>query len=873
LGYAQNPGGHGEHVDKVLKTITKCLKEASSVLKRSRYNHSIKPYWNDHLKQMSKAEKTVWHEWRDNGRPRSGSLYNSYKEAKKTFRKAMKMAEMEYQKQEMLKIANSSDLDQKFVWHMVNKAKKKKKRIIPVTVNEKTVCDPDDIRQQWKEYFCSLYNPQDHTSFDDTYKVNIETELEEMEITSQQEAKISKLKLVSNAELSKCIKSLKSNKAAGWDGITAEHIKYGGEYLVSTLCQLFDVINETETIPMLLKKGVIIPIPKGEQDETIMSNNRGITLLPVIGKLYEKLLLKRHLDSSDEMVDLDQLQGASQNHCSSLQTTWLLREVISHNLERDSTVYVALLDLSKAFDSVWVKAMFYKLLKEGMNTSIWRIMKNFYSDFQCCVQIGGKYSQWFVTEQGVHQGAPWSMYLFMRYINDLLLQLRQSNLGAMISTLKVGNPCYADDLALVTLHKPLLQSLINICLEYSRKWRLHFNCGKSVVLIFGNDASSTMTLHLGNHPICQKDGHPHMGVMLASKKSCYVDSAKANSQRAIRTFYALQSIGSRAVPLTPKVTSKLYWSVCIPRMVYGMEVLDGDDAVISVMEKAHRTMAKITQGLPTNTANAACLATLGWRTIAAHVDALKMMFLWRILATLPVQCLYKQVALVRLAHHLFIKHGKHHGPSFDIVQTYNKYGLTDVLLNGVTTGVYMSVNEMKRLIHTKLGEAEKDRFLATTLLYKSLSFYNKCITAITMWPWWIFLHQNPWLHYKVKVVCKLLFSHGCLSESRVRYSEASSLCKQCNMHRNESCGHMLFECNDDNLSKTRCTYWQVVIDAMPPAMLQDICKMSSDEKAVFLFSALNTTYIAEWDCLYCAILNFIYCMYICRKQLLPIQKQ
>jgi hypothetical protein len=58
-----------------------------------------------------------------------------------------------------------------------------------------------------------------------------------------------------------------------------------------------------------------------------------------------------------------------------------------------------------------------------------------------------------------------------------------------------------------------------------------------------------------------------------------------------------------------------------------------------------------------------------------------------------------------------------------------------------------------------------------------------------------------------------------------------------------------FECNDASLYKTGCTYRQPVIDAMPSAMLQDVCKMSSEETAVFLFSALNasgTIYIVKY---------------------------
>jgi hypothetical protein len=205
-------------------------------------------------------------------------------------------------------------------------------------------------------------------------------------------------------ELLKCVSSLKNKKAPGWDNVSAEHIKYGGKDLLCAIRQLFIHMVNTEIVPPDLKKGVIIPIPKGEKDETIMSNNRGITLLPVIGKLYEKILLNRHLDNCGTRETIDQLQGASQSYCSSLHTTWLLREVISHNIEQDSTVYIALLDLSKAFDSVWVKGMFLKLLKSGMDPVLWRIMRNFYNNFKCCVRIGGKFSMWFKTGQGVHHG-------------------------------------------------------------------------------------------------------------------------------------------------------------------------------------------------------------------------------------------------------------------------------------------------------------------------------------------------------------------------------------------------------------------------------------------------------------------------------------
>ena len=135
-----------------------------------------------------------------------------------------------------------------------------------------------------------------------------------------------------------------------------------------------------EVIPKHLKVGIIVPIPKGEKDVSIMGNNRGITLLPVIGKIFENILLHRHVKWADKNDPFDALQGAGQDKCSSTHTSYLLRETISHNIERDSTVYVALLDTQKAFDTVWIKGVLYKMFLTGMDRVIWRLLVESYKN-------------------------------------------------------------------------------------------------------------------------------------------------------------------------------------------------------------------------------------------------------------------------------------------------------------------------------------------------------------------------------------------------------------------------------------------------------------------------------------------------------------
>ena len=87
--------------------------------------------------------------------------------------------------------------------------------------------------------------------------------------------------------------AMKKNKAAGIDGIQPEHLKYAGPICLKALTILFNSITRTQFIPPQFKIGVIIPIPKGDKDKALQNNYRGITLQPLISKLYEKSILQK----------------------------------------------------------------------------------------------------------------------------------------------------------------------------------------------------------------------------------------------------------------------------------------------------------------------------------------------------------------------------------------------------------------------------------------------------------------------------------------------------------------------------------------------------------------------------------------------------
>ena len=663
-------------------------------------------------------------------------------------------------------------------------------------------------------------------------------------------------------EVASCIKSLKNNKAPGFDAVTGEHLKYGGEQLVMGLVYVFNKMVQMIHIPQCNKVGVIVPIPKGEKDATYQNNNRGITLLPVVGKVFEKVLFERHSTWSKDSDPLDQLQGASQDHCSSIHTTLLLRETVAYNAERNSTVYVAMLDTEKAFDSVWVSGLLYTLYNSGMDPVLWRLLREMYVGFTCYVKVDGKLSEGFEAGQGVHQGAPWSMYLFQKLYDKLIRSLKDSNCNAQIGHLKTGVPTFADDLSVVCLHKPVLQAQLDKIYAFSRKWRLTFNPSKSVLLVFGKDQCSDLDIHLGRSIIKPQSSDEHMGVFIGLDMDQEKKYIQKRIQKARQAFFMSQAIGSRSCPMSPVAMSKLYWTVCIPRMTYGLEVLPLHNSSVENMELAHGSMAKMTQRLPAQTVNASCLAPLGWRSLSTHLDYIKLMFLWRLLL-LTTDCIYKQVAIVRICDVLYDQDGRVHlGPISDIVTIFFKYGLEPVLDRALKSGEYMSIHQFKRMLTPVLFQRESACFGISCMLYKSLTIITNAIDRIGMWIWYKYMHCYPWQSHKVRIMSKLLYGQHCLNDVTSHYNKTSPLCNCCDKNVVESVHHFLFDC--DHFSEERHRYWV-------PVMLADHCgyticmnNMNSLQKTIYIMQGFRCEDVRDAEELLTATVNFCHKMYIRR---------
>ena len=155
-------------------------------------------------------------------------------------------------------------------------------------------------------------------------------------------------------------------------------------------------------------------------------------------------------------------------------------------LERGSKVFGCFLDVRKAFDTVWIDRLLYKLFAEfEIRGRMWLAIKDLHTEVRGQVFYSSRLSRKFDISQGTAQGRILAPFMYKVYINSLLNELTNHCYAISINQLSFPSPSFADDIALLALYPTFLTSLMGMCYEYSTKWRYEFNHTKSGVVTYG----------------------------------------------------------------------------------------------------------------------------------------------------------------------------------------------------------------------------------------------------------------------------------------------------------------------------------------------------------------------------------------------------
>ena len=133
-----------------------------------------------------------------------------------------------------------------------------------------------------------------------------------------------------------------------------------------------------------MKDAKIIPLYKNKGHRNGCNNYRGISLLSIVGKVYTRVVLV-HLQQLAELV-YPESQSGFRTERSTVDKIFSLRQLQVKCGEQQKHLYIAFIDLTKAFYLVSWDGLLNILLKIGCPPNLHSMIISFHNDMKATNQ-------------------------------------------------------------------------------------------------------------------------------------------------------------------------------------------------------------------------------------------------------------------------------------------------------------------------------------------------------------------------------------------------------------------------------------------------------------------------------------------------------
>ena len=425
-------------------------------------------------------------------------------------------------------------------------------------------------QERWTEYFKEILNREE--------PINPITEEEEVELKDMIEE--IDTQEPTPGEVREVIKGLQNGKAPGIDSITAELLKADIEFSTKKVHQLLQKIWKQEKIPMNWKKGLIIKLAK-KGNLKDCKNSRGITLLPVVGKILGRIIIDRIRRGIDSRLRKE--QAGYRRGRGTTEQVFILRNIIEQVNEWQATLHLTFVDFEKAFDSVHRESLWLIMKKYGIPEKIVKIVKTFYEDFQCAVEHQGEICEWFQIKSGVKQGCNMSGFLFLIIMDWVMRRtVRHGENGIRWRfTSKLDDLDFADDIATLSATKQQMQDKTRRMEEEAKRVGLKINTAKTKNMRI--NARNQEKIKINGQDIEETEEFTYLGATVC-KEGGGMKDLKNRLSKARGAFIKLKKIwSSKAISRRTKL--RLYKTLVVPVLLYGCETWKmnkGDNKAVDV---------------------------------------------------------------------------------------------------------------------------------------------------------------------------------------------------------------------------------------------------------------------------------------------------
>lgn len=285
------------------------------------------------------------------------------------------------------------------------------------------------------------------------------------------------------ADLRQCLKSFKTGKSPGLDGLPIEFYLTFWDILAADLLSVFTEFSELDKMPESFRMGLVTLIHKGK-DETVLENWRPITLLNCDCKLFSKLLAVRIRPVLSQIIHQDQACAVKGRKIA--DSLLLIRDKICFERDRNKRLIVLNLD----FDRISHRYLFKVLQKMGFPERLISWVKLLYKEIESRFVMNGSLTSAVKVNCGVRQGCPLSALLYVICIEPLAQILRKDkNIKGMEIPGSGGQAAkcvlYMDDINILCTDLPSVRRIFEVSDWFGRASASQLNRGKTQAQFYG----------------------------------------------------------------------------------------------------------------------------------------------------------------------------------------------------------------------------------------------------------------------------------------------------------------------------------------------------------------------------------------------------
>ncbi len=287
-------------------------------------------------------------------------------------------------------------------------------------------------------------------------------------------------RLFGTFELDSVLAQLPRQKAAGWDGIPYELLAALGPTMRARVLLCLNGLWVSGGVPDNWKEAILIPLAK-KDSPTKSDDFRPVSLLVCLCKILESLIHKRLewvLDGRVKHLPPNDL--GFRRHSSAVQQVLRAVQAAHEAWARGDDLALVLLDVDKAFDTLWGPGLIVKMHRQGVRGKMLLWIDNYLKGRKCRAVVEGALASERDWDLGIGQGGILGPLFFVVYFSDL-------------PVLPESGGKYADDGSVwhVIGRDPKsrdeavghLQLQLDAIYEWARTWRITFSVPKTVVVL------------------------------------------------------------------------------------------------------------------------------------------------------------------------------------------------------------------------------------------------------------------------------------------------------------------------------------------------------------------------------------------------------